>query len=74
MLGVLGLGALTPLQSAGDVGAIDAQAVDLLAQREQARAQRDFAKADELREQLRALQWEIRDGPSGPELIPLSRQ
>ncbi|MEA2225896.1 MAG: cysteinyl-tRNA synthetase [Solirubrobacteraceae bacterium] len=74
MLGVLGLGELTALQSMGDVGAIDPQAVALLAQREQARAERDFAKADEIREQLRALQWEIRDGPAGPELIPVSRR
>ena len=70
MLGVLGLGELTPLQSVGDVAAIDPQAVALLAQREQARAERDFARADEIREQLRALGWEIRDGPQGPELIP----
>ncbi|HEY2571250.1 MAG TPA: cysteine--tRNA ligase [Solirubrobacteraceae bacterium] len=74
MLGVLGLGELTPLQSAGDVGASDPQAVALLARREQARAERDFARADEIREQLRALQWEIRDGPAGPELVPISRQ
>jgi cysteinyl-tRNA synthetase len=74
MLGVLGLGELTPLQSAGDVATIDPQAVALLEQRERARAERDFAKADEIREQLRELQWEIRDGPEGPELIPGSRQ
>ena len=74
MLGVLGLGGLTPLQSAGDVAAIDPQAVALLQQRERARAERDFAKADEIREQLRELKWEIRDGPEGPELIPSSRQ
>jgi cysteinyl-tRNA synthetase len=74
MLGVLGLGELTPLQSAGDVRVSDPQAVALLARREQARAERDFARADEIREQLRALQWEIRDGPAGPELVPISRQ
>jgi cysteinyl-tRNA synthetase len=70
MLGVLGLGELTPLQSAGDVEAIDSQAVALLEQRERARAERDFESADHLREQLRARGWEIRDGPDGPELIP----
>jgi cysteinyl-tRNA synthetase len=70
MLGVLGLGELTPLQSAGDVDAIDPQAVALLEQRERARAERDFASADELREELRARGWEIRDGPDGPELVP----
>jgi cysteinyl-tRNA synthetase len=39
--------------------------------REQARAARDFAQADRLREQLREQGWEVRDGPGGPELRPL---
>jgi cysteinyl-tRNA synthetase len=39
--------------------------------REQARAARDFAEADRLREQLRDQGWEVRDGPGGPELLPL---
>ena len=54
-------------------GAIDAEARALLERREQARAERDFARADEIREQLRALKWEIRDGPQGPELIPIAK-
>jgi len=70
MLGVLGLGELTPLQSAGDVASIDSQSSALLEQREQARSERDFQTADRLRDELRALGWEIRDGPAGPELIP----
>ena len=36
-----------------------------------ARANRDFAEADRLRDQLRELGWEVRDGPDGPELLPL---
>ena len=72
MLGVLGLGALQPLRAAGDVDAIDPDATQLLAQREQARRERDFETADRIREQLRAMDWEIRDGPEGPELIPSS--
>ncbi len=32
---------------------------------------RDFARADELRDQLRELGWEVRDGPDGAELVPL---
>ncbi len=74
MLGVLGLGALTPLAAAGDAAAIDADAQALLAQREQARQARDFDTADRLRDELRALGWEIRDGSDGPELIPLPGQ
>jgi cysteinyl-tRNA synthetase len=70
MLDVLGLGGLTPLQTAGDVATIDPEAVALLERRERARAERDFQSADALREELRARGWEIRDGPAGAELIP----
>jgi cysteinyl-tRNA synthetase len=70
MLELLGLGDLAPLQ-ATDEQSLDPQALELLAQRERARAQRDFELADSLREQLRRRNWEIRDGPDGPELIPL---
>ncbi len=68
MLGVLGLGALTPLQSA-DAAEQDPEAMTLLAERERARAERDFAAADRVRDQLRERGWEVRDGPDGPELI-----
>ena len=70
MLAVLGLGELTPLESAGDVASIDPVAVSLLQQREQARGQRDFQTADRMRKELGERGWEIRDGPQGPELIP----
>jgi cysteinyl-tRNA synthetase len=48
---------------------VPSEAQSLLEQREQARAQRDWARADALREQLRALGWDLRDGPDGPELL-----
>ena len=38
-----------------------------------ARAERDFGEADRLRDELRARGWEVRDGASGPELIPIGR-
>ncbi len=44
-------------------------ALELLERRTAARAARDFAEADRLREELRALGWEVRDLPSGPELV-----
>ena len=65
MLGVLGLERLL----APDAEA-PAEVVDLAEQREQARARRDFAAADELREEIAALGWEVRDGAEGFELLP----
>ncbi|MGZ4173616.1 MAG: cysteine--tRNA ligase [Solirubrobacteraceae bacterium] len=40
----------------------------LSAARERARATRDWAAADRIRDELQALGWEVRDGPDGPEL------
>jgi cysteinyl-tRNA synthetase len=74
MLSVIGLDALRPLQASGDVAGVDPEAVALLGEREQARADRDFQSADRIREQLRERGWEIRDGPDGAELIPSSTQ
>jgi cysteinyl-tRNA synthetase len=70
MLGVLGLGELTALETVGDVASIDPEAASMLQQREQARRKRDFQTADRMREELRERGWEIRDGTDGPELIP----
>ncbi|MDQ6835198.1 MAG: cysteine--tRNA ligase [Actinomycetota bacterium] len=46
------------------------EALALLEDRERARSAHDYGRADELREQLRELGWEVRDGPSGPQLVP----
>jgi len=43
--------------------------LDLARRRDAARADRDFATADRLRDELRAAGWEVRDGPGGPELV-----
>jgi cysteinyl-tRNA synthetase len=66
MLGVLGLESLLApaAQAPADVH-------ELAERREQARAERDFAAADELRDEIAALGWEVRDGPGGFDLIPL---
>ena len=45
------------------------EALELLAERARARAEREFERADRIREQLREMGWEVRDGPEGPELI-----
>ena len=65
MLGVLGLESL--LEAAEGP---PAEAVELAARRQAARADRDFAEADRLRDELRAMGWEVRDGAEGPELLP----
>jgi cysteinyl-tRNA synthetase len=74
MLGVVGLGQLTPLGASEDLDAQDPEALELLTQREQARARRDFPEADRLRAELRARGYEIRDGPQGSELIPAQQR
>ncbi|MHB8659265.1 MAG: cysteine--tRNA ligase [Solirubrobacteraceae bacterium] len=66
MLGVLGL---DNLLDRPDIKA-PAEVAELLDEREQARAIRDWVLADRLRDRMLALGWEIRDGPSGPELRP----
>jgi cysteinyl-tRNA synthetase len=73
MLGVLGFDELTPLEAVADPKAIDPEAARLLDARERARAAKDWAEADRLREEIRARKWEVRDGPGGPELIPVDR-
>ena len=67
MLRVLGLDDLLEPDTI-DAGE-DAEAI--LRAREDARAAKDFAAADRLRDELRARGWEVRDGPSGPELVPV---
>ncbi|MEA2458738.1 MAG: cysteinyl-tRNA synthetase [Thermoleophilaceae bacterium] len=47
----------------------DEHAERLLAERQQARADRDFATADARRDELAALGWEVRDTPEGPKLV-----
>jgi cysteinyl-tRNA synthetase len=66
MLAVLGL---ENLLEAGE-GA-PAEVVELAQLRAAARADRDYAEADRLREELRARGWEVRDGPEGAELVPI---
>jgi cysteinyl-tRNA synthetase len=43
----------------------------LAAEREEARASRDFARADEIRDRLAGEGWEIRDTPEGARLVRL---
>jgi len=67
MLGVLGLESLL----APEAGPPPA-ALELAQRRSDARAAKDWAAADRLRDELRELGWEVRDGPQGPELVRAS--
>jgi cysteinyl-tRNA synthetase len=67
MLDVLGLVNLLDVEVAGP----PPEAVAMLEERRKARARRDFAEADALRDRLRELGWEVRDGPDGAELLPV---
>jgi cysteinyl-tRNA synthetase len=66
MLGVL---ALENLLEAGREPSPEEH--DLLEQRQAARASRDFAEADRIRDELSARGWQVRDTPAGAELVAL---
>ena len=63
MLGVLGLEALLEPEAGPPP-----EALELAQQRTAAREERRWDEADRLRDRLRAMGWEVRDGPAGPEL------
>jgi cysteinyl-tRNA synthetase len=68
MLELVGLGSLAEAeQGAGD------EAEALLAEREEARAAKDFGRADEIRDELAARGWEVRDSAGGAKLVPRER-
>ena len=67
MLAVVGLDNLLQTQQVES----PAEIRELVEQRERARAERDFARADAVREDIRKLGWEVRDSPQGPEVSPL---
>ncbi len=64
MLELLGLETLARPEQAPD-----ADAQRLLAEREEAREQRDFERADRIRDELAALGWEVRDSAEGARLV-----
>jgi cysteinyl-tRNA synthetase len=67
MLAILGLDNLLDAE-AGATGP-DAAALELLARRQAARAAKDWAEADRLRDELAALGWQVRDSAGGAELV-----
>ncbi|MGN6275373.1 MAG: DALR domain-containing protein [Solirubrobacterales bacterium] len=67
MLDLVGLSSLTQPDEGAEVGE---DATKLMAEREEARAARDFERADALRDQLAELGWTVRDSAEGPTLVP----
>jgi cysteinyl-tRNA synthetase len=65
MLEILGLGTVA---DAEDGAGEEAEA--LMVEREQARAAKDFARADEIRDRLAEMGWTVRDSADGPKLVP----
>jgi cysteinyl-tRNA synthetase len=65
MLWTLGL---DNLLEAADEAPAEAQA--LLEQRNAARAEKNWAEADRLRDELAGKGWVVRDGPDGATLVP----
>jgi cysteinyl-tRNA synthetase len=67
MLELVGLGSLAQPDQGAEAGE---EAAKLMREREEARAARDFARADEIRERLAELGWEVRDSADGAKLVP----
>jgi cysteinyl-tRNA synthetase len=49
----------------GDVSEIDEESAALVAERDRARAERNWGRADELRDELVTKGWVVEDGPNG---------
>lgn len=66
MLELVGLGSLAESGGEGP----DPAALELLEARNAARDAKDWARADQIRDQLADLGWEVRDGADGASLVP----
>ena len=62
--GVLAAALGLSLHGRADTG-VDPVSADLVRRRDEARARRDWASADDLRQRLTALGWLVEDGPDG---------
>jgi len=67
MLALVGLSSLTQPDQGAET---DEEAERLLEERQAARAAKDFERADEIRDRLAGLGWEVRDSAEGAKLVP----
>jgi cysteinyl-tRNA synthetase len=65
MLSLVGLESLAEAE-----GGASEEAEKLMGEREEARAAKDFERADQIRERLGELGWEVRDSSDGAKLVP----
>jgi cysteinyl-tRNA synthetase len=67
MLELVGLSTLTQPDKGAEG---DERALELMEERERARAERNFDRADALRDELAEMGWTVRDSADGPQLVP----
>jgi cysteinyl-tRNA synthetase len=67
MLALVGLSTLTQPDEGAEA---DDEAEKLLEERQEARASKDFERADQIRDRLAELGWEVRDSAEGAKLVP----
>ena len=67
MLDLVGLSTLTKPSEGAEA---DPEAQKLMQEREEARAGKDFERADALRDRLAEMGWTVRDSAEGPSLVP----
>ncbi|HEU4736365.1 MAG TPA: DALR domain-containing protein, partial [Solirubrobacterales bacterium] len=67
MLALVGLSSLAQPDQGAEA---DEAAERLLTERQAARAAKDFERADEIRDRLAELGWEVRDSAEGAKLVP----
>jgi cysteinyl-tRNA synthetase len=71
MLELVGLSSLTQPEEGAEG---DERATELMREREEARAAKDFERADAIRDRLAAMGWEVRDSAAGPSLVRMARR
>jgi cysteinyl-tRNA synthetase len=67
---VLGLDLHRAWDAAADTTTVPDAVTRLLAERDAARAARDYAKADALRDEIGSAGWDVVDGPNGSSVRP----
>ena len=63
--------AMAAMEHASEILVPD-QVLALASERQEARARRDWARADGLRNQIEALGWQVQDTADGPKVLPAS--